>query len=71
MIAALLAGIPRTELVANADPDDLWARRGKSFFKPCSGYGGKAACSVGRKHWLFEGSGCGGVRVAAFCAPIL
>lgn len=42
-IATLLGGIPQTELVAKSDPNDLWARRGKLFFKPCWGYGGKAA----------------------------
>ena len=53
-IATLLKGIPRTELVASADPADLWARRGKLFFKPCSGYGGKAAYrgdKITRKVW--------------------
>ncbi|MFM9938750.1 MAG: hypothetical protein ACKVP7_04550 [Hyphomicrobiaceae bacterium] len=54
IIATLLNGIPRTELVAKANPDELWARRGKLFFKPCSGYGGKAAYrgdKVTRKVW--------------------
>ena len=54
IIATLLAGIPPTELVANAGPDDLWGRRGRLFFKPCSGYGGKAAYrgdKVTRKVW--------------------
>lgn len=54
MIATLLNGIPRTEIVANANPEDLWARRGKLFFKPCSGYGGKAAYrgdKITRKVW--------------------
>ena len=54
VIANLLNGIPHTELVASADPDELWARRGKLFFKPCSGYGGKAAYrgdKVTRKVW--------------------
>ena len=54
VIATLLKGIPHTELVASADPDELWARRGKLFFKPCSGYGGKAAYrgdKVTRKVW--------------------
>lgn len=54
VITTLLGGIPRTELVADADPDELWARRGTLFFKPCSGYGGKAAYrgdKVTRKVW--------------------
>ena len=53
-IATLMAGIPRTILVANANPDDLWARRSGLFFKPCSGYGGKAAYrgdKLTRKVW--------------------
>lgn len=54
LIAVLVAGIPRTELVASADPEELWARRGNLFFKPCSGYGGKATYrgdKVTRKVW--------------------
>lgn len=53
-IATLLGGIPRTERVVNLDPDELWARRGALFFKPCSGYGGKAAYrgdKITRKVW--------------------
>ena len=41
-ITLLLDGIPRTQLVKLADADDLWARRGKLFFKPLAGFGGKA-----------------------------
>lgn len=43
VIATLRAGIPRTELVVTADPERLWKQRGNLFFKPSSGYGGKAA----------------------------
>jgi hypothetical protein len=39
----LLAGIPRTERVAAARADDLWARRRQLFFKPAAGFGSKAA----------------------------
>jgi hypothetical protein len=39
----LLAGIPHTEVVQPADADVLWARRKSLFFKPTSGYGGRAA----------------------------
>ena len=39
----LLAGIPRTRLVARADAEDLWAWRKQLFFKPAAGYGSKAA----------------------------
>ena len=42
-IACLGNGIPRTELVAITNADDLWARRRSLFFKPASGYGSKAA----------------------------
>ena len=41
-IATLLAGIPRTQLFANADLNALWAQRKHLFFKPSGGYGGKA-----------------------------
>ena len=41
--AVLLSGIPRTESVARADADGLWARRRQLFFKPAAGYGSKAA----------------------------
>ncbi len=43
-IRAILArGIPRTELVDPADADRLWAARRSLFFKPCTGFGGRAA----------------------------
>ena len=54
LIATLLNGIPRTELVMLADPDELWGRRNKLFFKPSSGFGSKAAYrgdKVTRKVW--------------------
>jgi len=42
-IATLTSGIPRTELAARANADDLWARRRQLFFKPSAGYGSRAA----------------------------
>lgn len=42
-IATLLTAIPRTETVDAAEAERLWAGRRKLFFKPASGYGGKAA----------------------------
>lgn len=54
LIDKLATGIPRTEIVAEADRQGLWARRNKLFFKPCSGYGSKAAYrgdKVTRKVW--------------------
>lgn len=39
----LLAGIPRTELVAADRADDFWARRKQLFFKPAAGFGSRAA----------------------------
>jgi hypothetical protein len=54
LIAILLDGIPRTEPVDHADADALWARRGKLFFKPSAGFGGKAAYrgdKITRKVW--------------------
>lgn len=37
-----LAAIPRAENVSGANADRLWATRKSLFFKPVSGYGGKA-----------------------------
>ena len=54
LVAALFDGIPRTELVARADANELWARRSKLFFKPSAGFGGKAAYrgdKITRKVW--------------------
>jgi hypothetical protein len=54
LIATLLHGIPRTELVDHAEPDELWGRRNKLFFKPYSGFGSKGAYrgdKVTRKVW--------------------
>lgn len=42
LIATLLAGIPRTINVSADNADALWKRRRELFFKPASGYGGKA-----------------------------
>jgi hypothetical protein len=41
--AALLAGIPRTEIVDGANAPRLWAGRKRLFFKPYAGFGGRAA----------------------------
>ncbi len=54
VIETLLDGIPRTEVVRAADPEALWARRGNLFFKPASGFGGKATYrgdKITRKVW--------------------
>ena len=54
VIDTLLHGIPRTTLVRGADPEELWARRSKLFFKPSSGFGGRAAYrgdKLTRKVW--------------------
>lgn len=54
VIAPLVTGIPRTELVKLADPKELWSRRNSLFFKPSSGFGGRAAYrgdKVTRKVW--------------------
>jgi hypothetical protein len=42
-IAVLLRGIARTEQVTADGAERLWATRRKLFFKPASGYGGRAA----------------------------
>ncbi|MDX1253465.1 MAG: hypothetical protein IDH49_14690 [Gammaproteobacteria bacterium] len=43
MIALLAAGIPRTIVVDPAHADELWQARRGLFFKPATGFGGKAA----------------------------
>jgi hypothetical protein len=43
LIAILLAGIPRTELITTENRDTMWANRRRLFFKPAGGYGSKAA----------------------------
>ena len=42
-ISTLLAAIPRTEIMTDANRDALWAKRRELFFKPAAGYGSKAA----------------------------
>ena len=39
----LTSGIPQTTLIGPEQHDDLWTGRRRLFFKPVSGYGGKAA----------------------------
>jgi hypothetical protein len=43
LIATLLAGIPRTDLITADNRDAMWADRRGLFFKPAGGYGSKAA----------------------------
>jgi hypothetical protein len=43
LVAELLRGIPRTEIVAASDAERLWSERRKLFFKPAAGYGSRAA----------------------------
>ena len=43
LVAELLRGIPRTQIVAAADAERLWAERRKLFFKPAAGHGSRAA----------------------------
>ena len=43
VVATLLAGIPRTEIMTAENRNALWARRRDLFFKPAAGYGSKAA----------------------------
>ena len=42
VIAILLGGIPRTEIMTAGNRDALWAKRRQLFFKPAAGYGSKA-----------------------------
>ncbi len=54
LIATLLTGVPRTEVVSASAADDLWARRNSLFFKPDAGFGSKAAYrgdKITRKVW--------------------
>lgn len=39
----LLNGIPKTEIVMASDAERLWSERRKLFFKPATGFGGRAA----------------------------
>lgn len=41
--ALLLAAIPHTELVEPVNAERLWRARKQLFFKPCAGYGSRAA----------------------------
>lgn len=41
--ALLLAAIPHTEVVDPANAERLWRERKQLFFKPCAGYGSRAA----------------------------
>jgi hypothetical protein len=41
--ALLLAAIPHTEVVDPANAERLWRERKRLFFKPCAGYGSRAA----------------------------
>jgi hypothetical protein len=42
LIATLLSGIPRTDVMTGENRDAMWANRRKLFFKPAAGYGSKA-----------------------------
>lgn len=59
-IKVLVEGIPRTVMVTKDRAEALWAGRATLFFKPVSGYGGKAAYrgdKVTRRVWetILEG----------------
>ncbi len=41
-VEALVEGVPRTEVMTDANRDALWHRRKQLFFKPAGGYGGRA-----------------------------
>ena len=43
LIATVLAGIPRTEMVTAENRDGLWAKRRQLFFKPAAGFGSKGS----------------------------
>ena len=51
---AVLATIPRTQLVTAENAEEMWAQRNGLFFKPAGGHGGKAVYrgdKVTRKVW--------------------
>lgn len=43
IIEALVQGVPRTEILTDANRDHLWARRKQLFFKPAGGFGSRAS----------------------------
>src|SRR3546814_4889437 len=43
LFRSLLAAIPHTELVLTENAERLWRERKRLFFKPCAGYGSRAA----------------------------
>jgi hypothetical protein len=54
-VETLREGVPGTEVVTQANAEDLWARRRHLFFKPFGGYGSKAAYrgdKLTRRAWL-------------------
>jgi hypothetical protein len=42
-IETLVQGVPRTEILTDANRDDLWQRRKQLFFKPAGGFGSRAS----------------------------
>jgi len=66
---AELRAVPTTHVVNELDPDDLWARRKRLFFKPVDGFGSKAAYrgdKLTRKVWERI---CAGDYVAQMLVP--
>ncbi len=56
----LLAAVPATSLVTDANRDALWAKRRKLFFKPAAGFGSKASYrgdKLTRRVWDAIGQG--------------
>jgi hypothetical protein len=68
--ALLAAGIPKTRAVTKERAEELWAERGRLFFKPASGYGSKAAYrgdKITRRVW--ESILAGGYVAQEIVAP--
>ena len=42
-VDGLASCVPRTEVMSDANRDDLWQRRKQLFFKPAGGFGGRAS----------------------------
>jgi len=59
-IATLIGAIPLTEIMTAENRDVLWTKRRKRFFKPATGYGGKAAYrgdKITKRVWAEMASG--------------
>ncbi|MDZ4202684.1 MAG: hypothetical protein U1C96_11140 [Gallionella sp.] len=69
-IATLLAGVPQTRLVSDADRETGWQERKHWFFKPATGYGSKGSYSGAKlTKRVFEEIMQGGYVAQRIAAP--